>query len=81
LLLKLTCRIGTLDALNCRMIGGFVPGGIALRIVWEIAATWATADAMSTFGWKKILITEMPFSVCDWMFRTSFTALEMVYSL
>src|SRR3954464_2089423 len=45
------------------MNGGVVPGGMRRRIVWATPVTCAVADAMSTSGWKEILITATPLSV------------------
>src|ERR1700748_2057118 len=56
--------MGTLEALYWRMSGGVVPRGSCRSCVWAMAVTCATAAAMFTFGWKKILMTAMPFS--DW---------------
>src|SRR5216683_3040212 len=63
------------------MNGGCVPGGIRRKIVCETAVTWAIAESMRTFGWKKMRITETPANVCDSMFFTLSTADEIVYSL
>ncbi len=51
------------------------------KIVCETAVTWAIAESMRTFGWKKMRITETPANVCDSMFFTLSTADEIVYSL
>ena len=59
--------MGTLEALYCRMSGGVVPSGSWRSCVCAMAVTCATALAMLTLGWKKILTTAMPFSDCDSM--------------
>ena len=38
------------------MKGGVVPGGSWRSCTWLMAVTWATALAMLTWGWKKILM-------------------------
>src|SRR5947209_20507926 len=80
-LLRLNCRIGTLEALYRRMTGGCVPTGIRRRIAWQTAVTCAMADVTSTSGWKKILTTATPFRVCDSMFLMLLTANDVEYSL
>ena len=73
--------IGTLDASYCRISGGIVPGGMRRRMVCEMAVDCATALAMSTPGWKKILMIAAPLTVCDSIDLTSLTAEETVNSL
>ena len=53
---RASCRIGTLEALKLRMVGGVMPAGICFSTVCDIAATWASAALMFTVGWKKILM-------------------------
>ena len=75
------CRIGTFDALNCRINGGVVPGGRIRSIVWLIAVTCATAASIFAPGWKKTLITEMPLNDCDSICSISFTVVVIARSL
>src|SRR3569832_2550395 len=56
--------MGTLEALYWMISGGVVPGGSCRSCVWAMAVTCATALAMFTFGWMKILMTLM--FVSDW---------------
>src|SRR6478672_7756115 len=49
-----SCRIGTLEALKLRIVGGVMPAGICFRTVCDIAETSASAALMFTVGWKKI---------------------------
>ena len=73
--------MGTLEALNWRTSGGVVPGGSCRSCVCAMAVTCATALATLTLGWKKILMTPMPFSDCDSMCSMSFTVVVSERSL
>src|SRR6266478_4735928 len=53
---RASCRIGTLEALKLRIVGGVTPVGICFRTVCDIAETSASAALMFTVGWKKILM-------------------------
>ena len=53
---RASCRIGTLEALKLRIVGGVTPAGICFRTVCDIAETSASAALMFTVGWKKILM-------------------------
>ena len=50
LLLRLSCTMGTLEALYCRMSGGVVPGGNWRNCVCETAVICATAMSIFTVG-------------------------------
>ncbi len=52
--------IGTLEALNFSTSGGWVPGGICLRMACPKAVDCAIARLMSTPGWKNSLMTVAP---------------------
>ena len=55
--------------------GGTVPGGKPRKVVCTIAVVCASAVWMFAVGWKKTLITPMPFSDCDSMCSMSLTAM------
>src|SRR5580692_8546060 len=59
------------------MNGGVVPGGKLRNCTWLIAEISATALATFTCGWKKILMTAMPFSDCDSICSMSLTVVVM----
>src|SRR6266702_1117819 len=80
-LLRLNCRIGTLEALYRRMTGGCVPTGIRRRIAWHTAVTCAIAEVTSTSGCKQILTTATPLRVGCAMFLMLLTANDVEYSL
>src|ERR1700730_3840407 len=65
--------IGTVDALNRRIQGGFTPGGIRNRMEFTAAPTWDMAASIRTWGWNEILITLAPLTVCESIDLTSFT--------
>src|SRR5580704_11677878 len=65
--------IGTVDALKRRIHGGFTPGGMRNRIELTAAPTWDIAASIRTCGWKEILMTLAPLTVCESMDFTSFT--------
>src|SRR5208283_1511920 len=73
--------MGTLEALYWMTSGGVVPGGMLLICVCAIAVTCATAVAMLTFGWKKILMIAMPFNDCDSMCSMPLTVVVSERSL
>ena len=47
------------------------------HMTWLMAVTWATALPILTWGWKKTLMTPMPFNDCDSMCSISLTAVVM----
>src|SRR5213595_422578 len=55
------------------MNGGFVPGGSLRSADCEIDVICATAASVFVPGWKKILTTEIPRSVCDSICSMSLT--------
>src|SRR5215471_2458880 len=55
------------------MNGGLVPGGSLRSADCEIDEICATAASVLVPGWKKILTTEMPRSVCDSICSMSLT--------
>ncbi len=57
-----------------------MPGGICRIAVCEMAVTCACAALMFTKGWKKILITHTPFSVCDSICSMSLTVVDRLRS-
>src|ERR1700733_11126487 len=57
--------IGTVDALKRRIHGGFTPGGMRKRMEFTAAPICDMAASMRTCGWKEILITDAPFTVCE----------------
>ena len=59
-LLKLYCKIGTVEALYWMINGGVIPGGICFRTVCADAVICATAESTEAFGWRKTLMTPMP---------------------
>ncbi len=59
------------------MNGGVVPAGRNRNCTWLMALTWATAWAMFTLGWKKILMIPTPTSDCDSMWSMSLTVVVM----
>jgi hypothetical protein len=50
--LRLSCSTGTLEALNCTTIGGWMPGGISARIELVAETICAIARSRLTSGWK-----------------------------
>src|SRR3954470_20866681 len=66
-------RIGTLEALYCRISGGVVPGGNVRRSVCEMAVICAIDVPICAPGWKNTLMTETPDIDCDSMCSMSFT--------
>ena len=50
--LRLICSTGTLEALNCTTIGGWMPGGISARIELVAETICAMARSRFTSGWK-----------------------------
>ncbi len=43
-------RMGTLEALKLRIVGGVIPAGICFSTVWDMAVTSASAALMFTVG-------------------------------
>src|SRR5579862_9799364 len=66
--------MGTVDALKRRIHGGFTPGGMRNRMEFTAAPTCDIAASMRTWGWKEILMTLAPFTVCESMALTSLTS-------
>jgi hypothetical protein len=50
LLESASCRIGTLEALKLRIVGGVTPAGICFKTVCDIAETSASAALIFTVG-------------------------------
>src|SRR3984885_10943538 len=65
--------MGTVEALKRRIHGGLTPGGMRKRMELTAAPTWDMAASMRTCGWKEILITLAPLTVCESIAFTSFT--------
>src|SRR5579863_4342567 len=79
-LLKLYCRMGTVDALYWTIKGGCWPGGIDRSTVCAIAVIWATADGTEAPGWRKTLITPIPLYEVDSTCSMSLTVMLMARS-
>ncbi len=77
--LRLICRTGTLEALNCTTTGDWMPGGMTTRMKLVAAMICEMARSTLTSGWKKIFCTEMPSRVCASMFLMPFTFELMAY--
>src|ERR1700727_1981347 len=65
--------MGTVEALKRRIHGGLTPGGMRKRMEFTAAPTWDMAASMRTWGWKEILMTLAPVTVCESMAFTSVT--------
>src|SRR5271156_5705763 len=65
--------MGTVEALKRRIHGGLTPGGIRKRMELTAAPTCDMAASMRTCGWKEILMTLAPLTVCESIAFTSFT--------
>src|ERR1700720_3517063 len=73
--------IWTLGAEYSMTRGGVDPAGKERRIVWQTAATWASAVWMLADGRKNILTTATPFRDCDSMCSISFTVVGRTRSV
>ena len=58
-----------------------MPAGMRARMELLAETIWAMARSTFTFGWKKILMTEMPSRVWASIVRMSLTLELMEYSL
>src|SRR5471032_1348515 len=72
---------GMLEAEYLMISGGVMPGGNWRSCVCSMAVTCAIAVWMLALGWKKILMTAMPASVCDSMCSMSDTVVVRLRSL
>ncbi len=75
-----SCTTGMLEAEYLITSGGVMPGGSCFNCACSIAVTCASAVWMLALGWKKILMTAMPGSVCDSMCSMSDTVVVRLRS-
>ncbi len=68
-----SCMTGMADAEYLMISGGCMPGGRLRSCAVPTATTSATAIGMLAFGWKKILMMDMPFNERDSMCSMSLT--------
>ena len=73
-------RIGTVEALYCRMSGALAPGGKLLMTVWEMATICDRLVWISVPAWKNTFTTATPLRVCDSMCSMSLTVAVMARS-